>query len=256
MSNFKKRYLKLNPEQKEAVDTLDGPVMIIAGPGTGKTTTLTMRIASILKKTDTSPQSVLALTFTESGVNAMREKLLEIIGPTSYYVNIYTFHSFCTDVIKEYPEEFLIDSDTTPLSELERIEVFKEIIKNLELDKLKPSNSPYFYTNAAISSIQNLKRENILPSKFKKILKNNQEAYDAIEEKVNPRTGKLYTKYRKQKKNLGKQAELSKIYKAYQKKLQELKRYDFEDMINFVVEKLKEDENLKLTLQEKYLYIW
>jgi DNA helicase-2/ATP-dependent DNA helicase PcrA len=63
---FKQAYKELNPEQKKAVDTIDGPVMVIAGPGTGKTRTITLRIANILAKTDTSPSSILALTFTEA----------------------------------------------------------------------------------------------------------------------------------------------------------------------------------------------
>ena len=74
-SKFEELYKKLNPRQKEAVDAIEGPVMVIAGPGTGKTSILTLRIANILAKTDTTPDSVLALTFTESGVHSMRSKL-------------------------------------------------------------------------------------------------------------------------------------------------------------------------------------
>ncbi len=77
---FEKLYKRLNKSQKEAVDTIDGPVMVIAGPGTGKTTILTLRIANILLKTDTPPDAILALTFTESGVRAMRKKLIDIAG--------------------------------------------------------------------------------------------------------------------------------------------------------------------------------
>src|ERR1035437_8716416 len=104
--NFEERYKALNKEQKKAVDTVEGPVMVIAGPGTGKTTILTLRIANILRKTDTDPDSILALTFTESGAYSMRKKLADIIGSSAYKVNIYTFHSFCNDIIKNYPEEF------------------------------------------------------------------------------------------------------------------------------------------------------
>ena len=89
---FEERYKELNVEQKRAVDAIDGPVMVIAGPGTGKTTILTLRIANILKKTDTPPDAILALTFTESGVRSMRKKLAEIIGPVAYRVKVHTFH--------------------------------------------------------------------------------------------------------------------------------------------------------------------
>src|ERR1035437_2494912 len=106
MDAFTTLYGKLNKRQKEVVDAIEGPVMVIAGPGTGKTSILTLRIANILKRTDTSADSILALTFTESGVYSMRKKLADIIGSSAYKVNIYTFHGFCNDIIKNYPEEF------------------------------------------------------------------------------------------------------------------------------------------------------
>src|SRR5215204_2896002 len=106
---FKRFYTRLNKEQKQAVDTIDGPVMVVAGPGTGKTQVLAARIANILLKTDTNPSSVLALTFTESAAKNMRERLVSMIGKTGYYVQIHTFHSFCTDVIQSFPEFFPID---------------------------------------------------------------------------------------------------------------------------------------------------
>ncbi|MDQ5893294.1 MAG: ATP-dependent helicase UvrD/PcrA, partial [Patescibacteria group bacterium] len=103
---FETLYKRLNAAQKKAVDTIEGPVMVVAGPGTGKTSILTLRIANILKKTDTAPENILALTFTESGAYAMRKKLVSIIGTAGYKVNINTFHSFCNEVIKQYPERF------------------------------------------------------------------------------------------------------------------------------------------------------
>src|SRR3989339_1828962 len=96
---FKNAYKKLNPKQKEAVDTIDGPVMVIAGPGTGKTTILTLRIANILLKTDTPPSGILALTFTEAGAKAMRVKLRKIIGNRALEVPIHTFHGFAASDI-------------------------------------------------------------------------------------------------------------------------------------------------------------
>ncbi len=99
-------YRRLNPAQREAVDTVEGPVMVIAGPGTGKTQILTLRIANILRQTDTAPANILALTFTESGVVAMRRRLAEIIGSRAYGIIINTFHGFCNEIIKNYPEDF------------------------------------------------------------------------------------------------------------------------------------------------------
>ena len=103
---FRELYKKLNAEQREAVDAIQGPVMVVAGPGTGKTSILTLRIANILKRTDTPADAILALSFTEAGVSAMRKKLLSIIGPRTYEVRMHTFHSFANDLIKRYPEAF------------------------------------------------------------------------------------------------------------------------------------------------------
>ena len=101
LANFQNEYTSLNTAQKEAVDTIDGPVMVIAGPGTGKTQILAIRIGKILMDTDTLPENILCMTFTDSGAIAMRKRLLKMIGPDAYKVNIHTYHSFCNMVIQD-----------------------------------------------------------------------------------------------------------------------------------------------------------
>ena len=94
-------YNSLNDQQKRAVDQIEGPVMVIAGPGTGKTQILSARIGKILMEPDNRPENILCLTYTDAGVIAMRKRLLGFIGPDAYKVNIYTFHAFCNDIIQE-----------------------------------------------------------------------------------------------------------------------------------------------------------
>src|SRR3989339_1109487 len=120
---FRTAYKQLNKEQKLAVDTIDGPVMLVAGPGTGKTQTLALRIANILKVTDTPASAILALTFTESGASAMRSRLESFIGSEAYYAQISTFHSFCVETIKDHPDVFTLDPSAEPLSELEKLKL-------------------------------------------------------------------------------------------------------------------------------------
>src|ERR1044072_4995408 len=127
LKKFTEEYKKLNPEQQKAVDTIEGPVMVIAGPGTGKTQILASRIGKILLDTDTAPQNILCLTYTDAGVVAMRKRLLQFIGPDAYKVNIYTFHAFCNDLIQENLSLFEKKS-LDPISELEKIELFKQLI--------------------------------------------------------------------------------------------------------------------------------
>ena len=98
---FNEEYLRLNTYQRKAVDTIEGPVMVIAGPGTGKTQILAARIGKILLETDVSPNNILCLTYTEAGAIAMRRRLVEFIGSDAYKVAIHTFHAFCNEVIQD-----------------------------------------------------------------------------------------------------------------------------------------------------------
>src|SRR5687767_3646529 len=124
---FQIEYKNLNTEQRKAVDTIEGPVMVIAGPGTGKTQILSARVGKILLETDVSPENILCLTYTDAGVIAMRKRLQNFIGPDAYKVNIYTFHAFCNDVIQENLSLFEKTS-LDPISDLEEIELFQKLI--------------------------------------------------------------------------------------------------------------------------------
>jgi DNA helicase-2/ATP-dependent DNA helicase PcrA len=99
---FETAYSALNSAQRDAVDSIDGPVMVVAGPGTGKTQVLTLRIANILVKTDIPPSGILCLTFTRSGVTAMRQRLEGYIGTRARDVRITTFHSFAIGLVEKY----------------------------------------------------------------------------------------------------------------------------------------------------------
>ncbi len=94
LQKFTEEYNRLNEQQRKAVDQIEGPVMVIAGPGTGKTQILAARIGKILLETDVLPSNILCLTYTDSGAMAMRRRLLEFIGADAYKVNLYTFHAF------------------------------------------------------------------------------------------------------------------------------------------------------------------
>ena len=132
---FETIYENLNAQQKLAVDTIDGPVMVIAGPGTGKTQILGARIGKILLETDTAPENILCLTYTDAGAIAMRKRLVGFIGASAYKVNIATFHSFCNDIIQD--NLYLFEKPSLdPISELEKIELLKKLID--QFDKNNP----------------------------------------------------------------------------------------------------------------------
>jgi len=237
---FERIYQKLNLSQKEAVDSIEGPVMVIAGPGTGKTQVLAARIANILLKTDVDPRNILALTFTESAAKNMRERVVSMIGPTGYQVHITTFHGFCNDLILQYPEYFPISRDSTPLSELEKYQIFETILAELDLEVLKPLNRPLFYLKDLIKAISDLKREGINPLEFKKIVT---EEYQDLSEI------KSVVEKRKLAKNKQKNQELSLIYQQYESQLLKQIRYDFDDMITMTLAALGQQPEFLLEIQ-------
>lgn len=258
INQFQKIYRQLNPAQKKAVDAIEGPVMVIAGPGTGKTQVLAARIANILLKTDTLPESILALTFTESAAKNMRQRLVDMIGTTGYYVRITTFHSFCREIINTYPEYFPIDRSSEPLSNLERYQLFQSLIDELDLDLLQPLNAPYFYLRDIIKSISDLKREGISPKQFKKIVKAEGKSLEQLtQERANSATRKkniTQTELVKRQKQYAKNHELSLVFQTYQVRLRESQRFDFDDMISLVIEALDTRQELLREYQENLHY--
>lgn len=257
MSIFQEKMNILNKKQKEAVDAIDGPVMVVAGPGTGKTQILTLRIANIIDKTDTDPEQVLALTFTESGVQAMRKRLAEMIGSTAYRVNIYTFHSFANDVIRNHPEEFQNIIGANPVTDVEQMGLIEEIITGNDFEKLKPFGDSLYYVKSIKSKISELKREGVSVSDYEKIVKNEEKHFSDIDDlyyEKGAHEGKMKGKYKDVEKRLLKNKELLIIYEIYQKELRERKWYDFDDMIMELLVSIRENQDLLLTLQEKFLY--
>lgn len=256
--SFDELYNALNTEQKRAVDTIEGPVMVIAGPGTGKTQILTLRIANILKKTDVGPDAILALTFTESGAFNMRKRLATIIGSTAYKINIFTFHGFCNEIIKTYPEAFSRIIGANNITDIDQIRLMEDIIVNSSLPRLKPYGDPLYYIKPVLSQIKNLKREDINPAQFEKIIKDQEAYFKAIDDlyyNKGQHKGKMKGKYKDLEKDIEKNKDLLTIYTQYEEKLQEGRLFDFDDMIMEVVRILKSDEDLLLRLQEKYQYI-
>ena len=163
---FQHAYARLNEQQKKAVDTIEGPIMVIAGPGTGKTQILTLRIANILQKTDMEPDNILALTFTESGVASMRRRLMDMIGGPAYSVVISTFHGFCNDIIKDYPEEFPRIIGSEPIADVDQVRIIEDAIDTLPLKELKPFGDTLHYLGAILAAINELKREGVDVEQF------------------------------------------------------------------------------------------
>src|SRR5688572_18251723 len=145
LEKFNIEYNRLNEQQKKAVDKIYGPVMVVAGPGTGKTQILSVRIGKILIDTDANPSNILCLTYTDAGVLAMRKRLLSMIGPDAYSVNLHSYHSFCNLVIQQNMHLFH-KRDLQPINELEQLECLMELIDSFKNDSpLKRYKTDAYY---------------------------------------------------------------------------------------------------------------
>ncbi|HVT75012.1 MAG TPA: ATP-dependent DNA helicase [Candidatus Paceibacterota bacterium] len=259
---FNERYAGLNVGQRQAVDQIDGPVMVIAGPGTGKTTILTLRIANILKRTDTPPDTILALTFTESGVRAMRRKLSDIVGPAAYRVRIHTFHSFANDIIKAYPDRFPRIIGAEHVEGLEQIALVEKLVEKGDdtghYDLLRPKGDPTYYVAKIISAIKDLKRDDVSPTKLSTMIDAEEKAILGMPDLRHDKgkyAGRIKGEYQDRLDDVAKNRELARAYAAYEKALEESRLYDFEDMIIEVVKSLRTDRDLCLRIQEESQYI-
>lgn len=254
---FEKQYKGLNPAQKIAVDAIEGPVMVVAGPGTGKTKTLTLRIANILLKTQINPENILALTFTEAASYEMRKRLLEIIGHDAYRVEITTFHSFCNNFIRHHQEEFsdIVSSDN--ITEIEQLQIIEKIIKGGKFEKIKPLGDLLHYVKPSLSAINQLKMEKVSPIEFEKGLDVMEKDLNAQDDLLNTKgkyKGEVKSVYKKKFKEIEKNRELAIVYEEYEKSLKKEKKYDYNDMLLEVIKQLEKHPYLLQYLQEKFQY--
>jgi len=196
---FEQKYNKLNLEQKKAVDTIFGPVLVVAGPGSGKTELLSLRVANILKLTDSLPNSILCLTFTESAAANMKTRLAKVIGPEAYKVAIHTFHSFATEIIAQNQEYFFFGASFKPADQLAQVQILRAAIEKLDSKNPFRSYHPeqdFVFLNDALQVIESLKKGGLSPSEFRDLLDQNKnflesadlELKNVFSHKVNAKT--------------------------------------------------------------------
>lgn len=263
IEQFQKIYNSLNEQQRQAVDTIEGPVMVIAGPGTGKTQILGARIGKILLETDTNPDNILCLTYTDAGVIAMRKRLLGFIGPDAYKVRIYTFHAFCNDIIQENLSLFE-KTALDPISDLERIALLKELIdgfpKNHPLKRYR--GDVYYEVRNLQQLFSTMKREGWTPEYILSCIDRYIAELPTRDEFVYKRAYKQFKAGDLKQHKIDEETErMAKLRAAVQEfpRFQELmsreRRYDFDDMINWVIRAFETDKNILARYQEQFQYI-
>jgi DNA helicase-2/ATP-dependent DNA helicase PcrA len=327
MRDFNREYASLNDAQKQAVTQIEGPVLVIAGPGTGKTQLLSMRVANIIRTTDTAPNNILCLTFTDNAARNMRERLESIIGQPAYHVAIHTFHSFGGEVINQFPDYFTRRQLLQQIDELGQYELLKNIFEKL------PHSNPlstkvgeeFIHLRNTLTAISWLKQNGLAPHELHEIIEANKKFIECVAAELaktfaqmcSPKHLPLYNQFLE---NLNKSSSAKKYYgfsgygvecaaelsraieqtsesgryaptitawrnkwcqknangehifkdagqnirkmhalaNIYQELVDDMAAqglYDFDDMVVEVVHALENNDELRLSLQEKYQYI-
>ncbi|HVS92777.1 MAG TPA: ATP-dependent DNA helicase [Mucilaginibacter sp.] len=256
---------RLNTEQLAAVEQVDGPVLVIAGPGTGKTQILAARIGKILLETDANAHEILCLTYTDAGAVAMRKRLFDFIGPDAYRVNIYTFHAFCNDIIQENLEYFgKLNLD--PISDLDSAMLFRELVDELPNDHLlKRFTGEIYYDIPRLKNLFSLmKRENwnedmisVAVTEYLDDLPNREEF---IYKKGNAAKGIKPGDLKQKDIDAAKEVMTKLIaavgeYQRYDAKMKSKGWYDYDDMITWVLKAFRQNEDILRRYQERYQYI-
>src|SRR3989344_1888725 len=255
---FNQEYKKLNPTQKEAVDTIDGPVMVVAGPGTGKTQILALRIGNILKKTDSGSSSILCLTFTNSAVHAMRERLQKYIGVESSRVEVFTFHRFAGEIIEEFHSVLYFDSAPKILEDAESVSICDSILRENDWKYLSPRGDIGRHFKELKSLISLLKRDRMSPEEFmeeieKEIVKIKKDP-DSISTRGENK-GKIKKEFITKLESLERTKEIVKFYEFYEEKKKEKNLMDYDDTIKYALEIMENSESACADIREKYLYV-
>lgn len=266
---FDKAYNMLNDQQRGAVEAINGPVMALAGPGTGKTQLLAVRIGYILRQTDAKADEILALTFTDAGAFAMRQRLREFIGPEANRITVSTFHSFCSQVIADHSDYFGEYRELELVSELEVVDIIRTIIEQAPIDSpiRKLKGNPY----------QNLARIKELFGTMKREQWTADDIKQAVADMAVRAEGHLVAK-RKTKSTIlpgvtyqAGEVRMDKIQQEVEKMegiiaaaeqldnyndlLDKRGRYDYNDMINWVLKAFVEHDVLLADYQERYQYL-
>lgn len=210
----------LNEKQKEAVINSTGPMLILAGAGSGKTKVLTTKVAYLINELDVHPGNILAITFTNKAAKEMKERIYKLIGKDAFYIQISTFHSFGLKLLKENHSLLGYDSNFTILDADDSLSVVKKIMKELDIDSNK-----YNY-KAVRNAISSNKNEMIDPIMYSKYVHTD---YDEV---------------------------VKRVYERYESTLKVNNSIDFDDLLILPLKLFKEHSEVLSNYQEKYKYVF
>jgi len=229
----------LNPIQREAVTYGEGPLLIIAGAGTGKTKVITNRIAHLIASKMASPEEILAVTFTEKAANEMEARVDLLIPYTYSFVEISTFNSFGEKVLRDYGIELGYPPDFRLLDDVEQAIFFRENLFKFSLRYFRPLSFPTKHIQELLVAIKKLKQEDVRPGDYLAYAQALQgKALDDVE-----------------REEALKQVEVARVYGEYQDLLRKEGKIDFEDQVTLAAEIFRTRPSVLKEFQSKYKYI-
>jgi DNA helicase II / ATP-dependent DNA helicase PcrA len=237
---------------------------VVAGPGTGKTHLVVTRIANILLETDTPAQSILCLTYSDAGATALRKRLVELIGSDAHKVSVFTFHAFCSRVMSEHPDLFGRGREMQLMSELEKSQWMDDLLSDLPANHLykKRFKNLYNLRPKLANLFGNMKREKWSPKEMRTKIADYKAQMPTDPEFLYQRKSGAFKAgdiKRAQFDDMMERLELLdagvQLYDAWQKFIAENHRYEYDDMVGWVIDAMEKHQNLKLQLQERYLYL-
>lgn len=258
MKDFSQAYKNLNIAQKRAVDSIEGPIMVVAGPGTGKTQVLALRIANILQKTDVGADGILCLTFTRSGVLAMKDRLESYIGGSARNVNINTFHSFAGNIVEKYHS--VLDFDVAPvaLEDNQAVLLVDEILHSYDWQYIRPRTNPSQYFSDLKSLISILKREQTTPNIFLEEIEREIVSLKQDPESISIRgdsKGKIKKEIEKKIESLERTKEVVEFFRLYEQAKKDLGLMDYDDVLSYAVKIVEQSEDAKNDIRESFQYV-
>ncbi len=257
--------IKPNEKQLECINNIEGKFLALAGPGTGKTFTLVQRIKFMLLN-GIREEKILCLTFSDSAAMELRQRLEKELKKTSLKVSIFTYHSFCNEIISENPLEYNLAEDYRVINKSTSRQLIKETIEEINPVEYRSSkNDPYVFIKSILEQIEEIKKNRLTKEKYFNNIEKNPDFKPQIEVLNQKLTdyqskGKKVPKYvidgiEAQKKKIQKAVELWDFYESYKSKMDENYYIDFYDMINLVLEKFELEPSYAHKISNKFDYI-
>ena len=238
--------MKLNRQQEEAIKHEKGPLLIVAGAGTGKTTVIVQRLLHLIKSKKAMPSQILALTFTEKAAEEMQERV-DVALPLGYTnMWISTFHGFCDRVLRDEALAVGLTTDYSLLTKVEAIQFISKNIYELDLDYFRPVGSPFKFIDGLITHFSRLQDEDITPTDYLDWVRlKNQELKCNNKTKISE----------EEKMEIAKWQELSRAYKKYEELKAKNGYFDFGDLITKTLLLFRKRPNVLRDYQEKFKYV-